>query len=30
MESNSSDTDSKNQVAEEYFDIPAFLRKQAD
>ena len=30
MESNSSDTDSKKQVAEEYFDIPAFLRKQAD
>ena len=29
-EKNSSDTDSKNQVAEEYFDIPAFLRKQAD
>ena len=30
MEKISSDTDSKNQVAEEYFDIPAFLRKQAD
>ena len=29
-EKSSSDTDSKNQVAEEYFDIPAFLRKQAD
>ena len=29
-EKNSSDTDTKNQVAEEYFDIPAFLRKQAD
>ena len=29
-EKNSSDMDSKNQVAEEYFDIPAFLRKQAD
>ena len=29
-EKNSSDADSKNQVAEEYFDIPAFLRKQAD
>ena len=29
-EKNSSDADSKNQVGEEYFDIPAFLRKQAD
>ncbi len=30
MDKMSSDTNSKNQVAEEYFDIPAFLRKQAD
>ena len=30
MEKNSSETDSNNQVTEEYFDIPAFLRKQAD
>ena len=30
MDKISSDTDSTNQVAEEYFDIPAFLRKQAD
>ena len=29
-EKSSTDLDSTNQGAEEYFDIPAFLRKQAD